>query len=234
MDNIRGYREIIMPTIDGCLNILRTACKVGIRNVIICSSTSSTNPSTPVPIKNEVDHWSNEEEQCKEKKYTSATKTFMEKAALKFCREKSMRISIILPTGLYGDAVLPEHMLHNPFIWLKRIIEGGGARHEKTPNDSASMIHLRDLANLFLSAYENPDASGRYFGVYGSFHWQDIYAECQKLLPKMKMPIPITETAIPPTGFDFSRRNSLGIKIRDFSTMLRETIEWIKSDPFKD
>jgi len=46
------------------------------------------------------------------------------------------------------------------------------------------------------------------------------------------MPAPITEAAARPTGFDFSRRDSLGVAIRDFPTSLRQTIEWIKSDPF--
>ena len=120
------------------------------------------------------------------KKYTSATKTIMEKAAIKFAEEHDIRLSILLPTGLYGEAVLPEHMKHNPFSWLKRAINGGYPLHQKIPNDSASMIHLHDLANLFLAAYENPDSSGRYFGVYDSLHWQDIYAECRKILPNFR------------------------------------------------
>ena len=75
----------------------------------------------------------------------------MEKAAIKFCKENKIRLSIILPTGIYGDAVLPEHLNHNPFAWLKQAIDGGYPRHSETPNDSASMIHVRDLANMFLA-----------------------------------------------------------------------------------
>lgn len=234
MDFEQGYAEIIKPTVDGCLNILRSARRHGVKKVLICSSTSSTNPPIPVPFKNEVDHWSDENDQCRVKKYTSATKTIMEKTAIKFAKEHDMRLSILLPTGLYGEAVLPQHMKHNPFSWLKRSIDGGPPHHEKTPNNSASMIHLHDLANLFLAAYENRDASGRYFGVYDSLHWKDIYAECHRLLPEMRMPIPITEPAVNPTGFDFTRRDSLGINVRDFPTLLRQTIEWIQSKPFED
>jgi len=232
MDQDQGYAEIISPTVNGCLNILRAANQQGIKKAVICSSTSSTNPVPNVEVKNEIDHWSDEVVQCELKKYTSAAKTVMEKEAMKFCEDHGIRLSVILPTGLYGPAVLPGHMKHNPFVWLQRVIKGGPARHEKTPNDSASMIHLHDLAALFLAAYENPNASGRYFGVYDSLHWQDIYAECQKILPDMQMPAPITEAAARPTGFDFSRRDSLGVAIRDFPTSLRQTIEWIKSDPF--
>ena len=48
------------------------------------------------------------------------------------------------------------------------------------------------------------------------------------------MPEPFNENAVDPTGFDFSRRDSLGVKIRDFSTILKDTIEWIKSNPLDD
>ena len=50
-----------------------------------------------------------------------------------------MRVSIFLPTGLYGKTVLPEHLSHNPFLWIKNVIDGGNPRHENTPNDSASI-----------------------------------------------------------------------------------------------
>ena len=233
MDDEQGYAEIIMPTVKGCLNIMSSAANQGIKNVVICSSTSSTNRVPPVPIKNEIDHWSDENEQCRAKKYTSATKTVMEKAAIKFAAENEQRLSIILPTGRYGPVVLPGHMNGNPHVWLKSLINGEEGRHIKVPNDSTSMSHLHDLAGLFMAAYENPNASGRYYGVYDSWHWKDIYAELQKILPNMKMPEPITDPPVAPTGFDFTRRNSLGVVMRDIPTLLRQTIEWIQSDPFK-
>ena len=94
LNDERGYDEIIKPTVDGCLNILKTAKKNNVQNILICSSTSSTNPIPPVLIKNELDHWSDEEEQRKSKKYTSAAKTYMEKAAFKFCAENNLRLSV--------------------------------------------------------------------------------------------------------------------------------------------
>ncbi len=232
MDDEQGYAEIIMPTVNGCLNIMRSAQRQGVKNIVICSSTSSTNPVPPVPLKNEVDHWSDEAQQCAAKKYTSATKTVMEKAAIRFARENGIRLSILMPTGMYGPVILPEHMNHSPHDWLGRLMNGGEGRHRKTPNDSTSMIHLHDLASLFLAVYENPSAEGRYFGVYESWHWQDLYAELQRLLPDMKMPEPLDEPPVAATGFDFTRRDSLGVPLRDIPTILQETIEWIRTDPF--
>ena len=157
----------------------------------------------------------------------------MEKAAIKFAAENGQRLSIILPTGMFGPVILPMHMNGNPHSWLKDLIDGKDPKHKIIPNDSTSMSHLHDLASLFLAAYENPKASGRYYGVYESWHWQDIYAELKKIFPSMNMPEPITERAVEPTGFDFKRRDSLGVSMRDIPTMIRETVDWIKSDPFK-
>ena len=232
MDKAQGYAEIIMPTVNGCLNILRSAARQGVKNAVICSSTSSTNPIPPVPVKNEIDHWSDVEEQCKAKKYTSAAKPVMEKAAMAFADENGMRLSILMPTLMFGPVVLPRHLDETYQSMLKKLINGEPPRHEKVPNDSMSMIHIEDLAALFLAAYENPEASGRYFGVVDSWHWKDIYAELAKLLPNAKMPAPLTEDPAPATRFDFTRRDSLGVPIRDVPTLLRETVEWIKTGPF--
>ncbi len=234
MDDEQGYAEIIMPTVNGCLNVMRAAARHGVEKVVICSSTSSTNPVPPVPIKNEQDHWSDERQQCRVKKYTSATKTVMEKAAIEFAEDNDMRLSILLPTGMFGPVILPEQMNENPRLWLQALIDGKEGPHRKIPNDSTSMIHLHDLAGLFLAAYENPNASGRYFGVYDSWHWQDIYAELHKILPDMKLPDPLTETPVPPTGFDFTRRDSLGVALRDIPILLRETVAWLESRPFAE
>ncbi|MBT35569.1 MAG: hypothetical protein CMP15_04830 [Rickettsiales bacterium] len=84
------------------------------------------------------------------------------------------------------------------------------------------------MANLFLAAYENSKASGRYYGVYDSIHWQDIYKECKKLIVNMKMPEPLDAKPNDPTAFYFTRRDSLKVNIRNFKSMLKETIEWIK------
>ena len=232
MDDQQGYAEIIQPTVDGCLNIMRSAHRAGVSNVVICSSTSSTNPVPAVPVKNEVDHWSDEMEQCRAKKYTSATKTVMEKAATAYAHEQGMRLSIILPTGMFGPVVLPGHMDGNPHAWLRRLMRGEKGRHDVIPNDSTSMSHIHDVAALFLAAYENPSASGRYFGVYDSWHWHDIYAELALIIPNIPMPAPSPEPRVIPTGFDFTRRDSLGVKMRDIPTMLRETVAWLATHPF--
>ena len=40
----------------------------------------------------------------------------------------------------------------------------------------------------------------------------------------MKLPEAIKEKAVEPTGFDFSRRDSLGLEIKDFKMTSKDTI----------
>ncbi len=229
MDDDQGEKEIVMPTVDGCLNILRSAHEAGITDAIICSSTSSTNPKNPVAKKNEIDHWSDRAHQYAQKKYTSAAKTVMEATAMGFADQHNIRLSIFLPTLMLGPAVLPEHAERGFQGMLRQMLQGGPPRHAKIPNDSSSMIHVQDLALLFLAAYENPEARGRYFGVYDSWHYKDIYAELKKLMPEAAMPEPLIEPPLPPTGFDFTRRDSLGVPLRDVPTILKETVASLRN-----
>ena len=228
MDDERGYQEIVRPTLDGCLNILKSARKAGLKQAVICSSTSSTNPVPAVRNKNEVDHWSDEREQYRSKKYTSAAKTVMEKAAMKFCEEHNIRLSIVLPTLMLGPAVLPAHARSGFMGLLSRMVAGKPGRHERVPNDSSSMIHLDDLSSIFLACYENPDASGRYFGVCDSWHWQEIYKVLADLIPDAPMPEPFKGELAEPTSFDFTRRDSLGVPVRAIPDILADSIAWIR------
>ena len=47
------------------------------------------------------------------------------------------------------------------------------------------------------------------------------------------MPIALSDKPVEPTGFDFKRRDTLKVHIRDFPTTLKETIDWLKTKPFE-
>ena len=230
LDDARGRAEIIQPTVDGCLNIMRSAIRSGVRDIVICSSTSSTNPVPAVPVKNEVDHWSDPDQQCADRKFTSAAKASMERAAMALAAEHGVRLRILLPTLMLGPMVLPAHGEEGFMAALKRMLRGEKGRHEKTPNDSSSMAHIEDVAALFMAAYESPVAEGRYFAVRESWHWNDIYRTLGQLDPTLALPPLYEGTPAAPTGFDFARRDSLGVKMRDIPEILADALAWAKAN----
>ncbi|WP_227369506.1 NAD-dependent epimerase/dehydratase family protein [Halomonas sp. M20] len=232
MDDEQGWRDIIRPTADGCLAIMQAAARAGTANVVICSSTSSTNPPEPIAVKNELDAVSDAEEQMSRKKYTAAEKTVMEREAKAFAADNGQRLVILLPTFMLGPTVLPQHLERGLHASLAAMVEGRKGQHETVPNGSASMAHIHDVAALFLAAYEQSAAEGRYFAVYDSWTWADIYAALAPHVPEAGLPAPLTGSAEEPTQFDFTRRDSLGVTFRDIPTTLAQTVDWIKQRPF--
>jgi len=229
LDDVRGYEDIINPTVNGCLNIMRSAIRAGVKNIVIGSSTSSTNPIPTVALKNEIDHWSDADQQCAAKKYTSATKTVMERAAIALASDHGVRLTIMLPTLMLGPMILPQHGDEGFMAAIKRMLRGETGRHEKTPNNSSSMAHIEDVAALFLAALESPSAEGRYFAVRESWHWNDIYAALRNIEPSMKLPEVYAGEPAQPTRFDFTRRDSLGVRMRDIPEILADAVAWTKA-----
>lgn len=232
LDRERGFEEVVCPVRDGCLNILEAAKRQGVGNALICSSTSSTNPPEPVAVKTEENAVSDAEQQMDEGKFTAAQKIVMERAAGEFCAAHDMRLAIMLPTMMLGPVVLPQHLEGASMAMPARLHRGEKASHERIPNGSMSISHLEDVAKLFLAAYEMPDAQGRYFAVYDSVPWQELYGEISNHVGGDQLPAPLEGEPEEPTRFDFTRRDSLGVKMRDIPTTLRETFEWLESEPF--
>lgn len=232
MGDEQGWRDIVRPIADGCLAIMQAAARAGTENVVICSSTSSTNPPEPMAVKNERDAVSDADEQISRKKYTSAEKIVMEREARAFADENGQRLAILLPTIMLGPTVLPQHLERGFHASLAAMLEGRKGQHDTVPSGSISMAHLDDVAALFLAAYEQSAAEGRYFAVYDSWAWADIYDALAPLVPDAGLPAPATEPAEEPTRFDFTRRDSLGVTFRDIPTTLAETVEWLKQGPF--
>ena len=59
------------------------------------------------------------------------------------------------------------------------MVAGRKGQHETVPSGSISMAHLDDVAALFLAAYEQQGAEGRYFAV------RDFLARLEQLSDKL-------------------------------------------------
>lgn len=231
LDREQGYAEIVAPVRDGCVTLLEAAQRAGVRNVMLCSSTSSTNPPEGVAVKTETNAVSDAEYQMAEGKFTAAEKVVMETAARDFCVRHNMRLAIFLPTMMLGPVVLPQHLEGDSMAFFTSAIRDGKTRHDSVPAGSMSVSHVGDVAKLFLAAYES-GARGRYFAVYDSVPWQEIYAALGKHVPASVMPAPLEGSPETPTRFDFTRRDSLGVEMRDIPTVIDETCVWLKQRPF--
>ena len=196
---------------------------------VFTSSTGSTNPPGGDPeLKNEIDHWSDEDLQLRQGKYAPLGKTRLDKIVLQRMQNNPpFRGCTINPSMICGPCWQSE-----PVRGLKSYaaIIKGERLSEQVPNSSMSMIDARDLAEMHVASLMNKKARGRYFGVKQSWHWRDILAAIEKQVPQYTMP-PIDPDEVPvrPTAFDTSRRDSLGVNLRDLDAIIGSHVEAIRA-----
>ena len=210
-------------------NVSEAAIEAGIGRAVFTSSTGSTNPPEGEPeLKNEVDHWSDPDLQLEQKKYAAVGKTRMDRTVLGKMEASGgeFRVCTINPTMIVGPSYKPEP--EGSFVRFAAIVRGERFA-DKIPNNSLSYIDARDLAALHVNALEKDDASGRYFGVKQSWHWRDILGALERVYPAYKMPAPDPdEEPVRPTEFDLSRRDSLGVELRDLDEIIGGLVDELK------
>ncbi|MBF2756028.1 MAG: NAD-dependent epimerase/dehydratase family protein [Gammaproteobacteria bacterium AqS3] len=207
-------------------NICSACLTAEVPVAVFTSSTGSMNPPGDEPeLKNELDHWSDDAAQIAAGKFGPAGKTRLDRGALAAMQESGgrLRTAVINPSLVTGPVYQPDPVGQ---LRLIRDILKGERMAESIPNDSMSIIDVRDLAQLHIAALLNPNASGRYFGVKRSWHWREILAALQRCVPGYSPPpVDPEEVPIRPTGFDLTRRDSLGVPLRDLDEILQAVVD---------
>eukprot|EP00472_Partenskyella_glossopodia_P007654 CAMPEP_0197539556 /NCGR_PEP_ID=MMETSP1318-20131121/63100_1 /TAXON_ID=552666 /ORGANISM="Partenskyella glossopodia, Strain RCC365" /LENGTH=356 /DNA_ID=CAMNT_0043098307 /DNA_START=48 /DNA_END=1118 /DNA_ORIENTATION=+ len=240
-----GFEHQDPSTIDFMVKNAVAVCKAAKRQkcecVVLTSSGGSTNPighKNEVP-KNEILHWSDPENQKSKGRFSPAAKTLMELNSLsEYGRnsknevvdnkkaEGSPRLCIMNPNLILGPQLHPGPISGNSLPWIVSILKGEKMNSE-IPNDSMSIIDVRDLAALHVACASDKTASGRYFGVNKSFPWEEILSGFEKAYPSYKKPKRFEGRSAVPTQFDFSRRDSLGLKLRSLDQTLADLVEFL-------
>lgn len=246
-----GFETQAPATIDfmvhNALGCLAAAAHTGVEVVVLTSSGGSTNPpglnnETP---KQEHVHWSDPDDQVARQRYSPAAKTLMELRALEAVgRDQSNaivdeakannqgcspRLCILNPNLILGPQLQPGAVSGNSLPWMAKILKGESSMAKQIPNDSMSIIDVRDLAALHVAAAENPEASGRYFGVDRSFPWEDIFQAMKRAYPPLQIPPRFEGPANTPTQFDHTRKESLGVKLRSLDEVMADLVSFMKS-----
>lgn len=218
--------ETVKLMVRAAENCLGAARAMGIDRAVFTSSTGSTNPPDGEPArKNEVDHWSDPDQQEGAGKWSPAAKTRMERRALELAGN-DLRVAIMNPSMILGPAFSPEPPGGLQFL---QAILAGERMADGAPDGSMSLIDVRDLAALHVAALEQDGARGRYFGLVQSWHWQDILGALGRIHPDYEAPDwPRDRPRSPPTQFDFSRRDQLGASLRGLDAILTGAIDELK------
>ena len=245
-----GFEKQEQATVDfykgNVLATIRAAKASNVATVVVTSSGGSTNApglTDSIP-KNEIEHWSDPDDQLAKGKFSPAAKTLMEIAALEACgrnkrnevvdevvAKSAPRLVIMNPNLILGPPLDPGAIKGNSLPWIVKILKKE-RMNESVPNDSMSIIDVRDLAALHVAAATNEGASGRYFGVNKSFPWTEILGAFEEALPGKYFAPPRKEgedyEGTIATKFDHTRKQSLGVSLRPLKETLKDLVKFLQ------
>lgn len=228
---VDGRKEFIEPAVEGTRSVLESCVKAGtVKHVVMTSSMSAVAPDPEPDMKNE-GHWSDPDLQIAKNSWYGASKTLAEKEAWTYVESiepgRRFKLTTILPTMVFGPML--QSGVNATMGRLLSVCKDG---LRQTPNDSMSLIDVRDCAAHHVAAFEL-EKTGRFFSIAeDAWHWDDLAAEIRQAYPAMPAPAPalIAEGQVRarPTRFDFSRASTLGVKTRSLPVLVRDAIGDLK------
>ncbi|XP_047308982.1 phenylacetaldehyde reductase-like [Impatiens glandulifera] len=218
--------QLIEPALKGTINVLTSCAKShhSIKRVILTSSIAamlfSGTPRTPQTLVDET--WFSDPQICKDNQlWYQLSKTLAEEAAWKFVKEKGIDMVVINPAMVMGPLLQPT--LNFSCTPILNLINNS----ETYPNASFGFVHVNDVVNAHVRAFEIPSANGRYCLTESVFHYSEIVNILSRLYPKLKLPNKCEndEPFAPTYIVSKERARSLGVEFVPFEISLKETVE---------
>lgn len=252
-----GMRDMLNPGMEGTKELLETIIKSPTCSSIQCFVlTSSMSAAAPVPepkVKDE-SHWSDDNAQLSRGNFYGCLKTRQERLCQQWSEQSvregklspNFRFCAICPTMIVGPPLLDEdddtYTPSGTMGSLYRVIKPSDDQgligqavkvaKRKARNDSMSYIDVQDCAAMHVAAMENANASGRYFSLVESWHWNDILSTLKELYPSISLDEHYKyegEDIVQPTQFNLDRMNSLGVKVKSIREIFGRCISFFQS-----
>ncbi|CAI9781282.1 unnamed protein product [Fraxinus pennsylvanica] len=224
--------ELIDPALKGTLNVLESCSRTpSVKRVVLTSSMAAVafdgRPQTPEVVVDET-WWSNPDF-CRENKlWYILSKTLAEDAAWKFVKEKGIDMVVINPAMVIGPLLQPT--LNTSATKILGLLTGG----ETYPNSAFGWVHVKDIANAHVLAFENPSANGRYCIVEKVAHYSDIVKILSELYPDLQLPKKCADEKpfIAMYNVSKERAKSLGLEFTPLEESIKDTVESLKEKNF--
>jgi farnesol dehydrogenase len=238
--------------VEGTKNVLDTAKKYGIKDIVFTSTGGVLGPSNGRPVKEDDERYGNVFNEYED------TKTQAEKLCKEYCNKYDMRIVIVNPPRIYGPGIESESNAVTRLIKLYmkgkwKIMPGDGKR-------TGSYVYIDDVVKGHVLAMEKGRAGERYIlsGVNASYN--EFFYVLAKVSGKKnilyKFPVPLMMlvgygimgysklTGKPPLltpkwikkyFYDWSlscekAERELGYRYMSLEEGLQQTVNWIKQN----
>ncbi|CAN6483282.1 unnamed protein product [Victoria cruziana] len=224
--------ELLDPAVKGTLNVLRSCAKTpSIRRVVVTSSMAAVaavrRAKTPDVVVDGT--WYSEADFCREiKSWYVLSKTLAEEQAWKFAEEAKIDMVTINPAMVIGPLLQP--ILNTSSAVILKLIDGSPT----FPNATFGWVHVKDVAEAHILAFEDSSASGRYCLVEKVAHYSEIVKTLQELYPDYKLPTKCAndQPFAPTYQVSKEKAQKLGVNYIPLDVSLKETVESLKEKKF--
>ncbi|KAG5051930.1 hypothetical protein JHK87_004128 [Glycine soja] len=208
--------EMIKPTIQGVLNIMKACLKAkSVRRLVFTSSAGTTNITEhQKPIIDET-CWT-DVEFCRRLNMTGwmyfVSKTLAEKEAWKFAKEHGMDFIAILPALVIGPFLLPTI----PSSVISALSPINGIEAHYSIIKQAQFVHIEDICLAHIFLFEQPKAEGRYICSACDVTIHDIVKLINEKYPEYKVPTKFQNIPdqLEPVRFSSKKITDLGFQFK--------------------
>ncbi|XP_074316553.1 phenylacetaldehyde reductase-like [Silene latifolia] len=222
--------DLIDPALKGTLNVLSSCAKApSVKRVIFTSSTAAVmltgRPVSPETVIDET--WFSTPEHCKGfvgEEYV-LSKTLAETAAWKFAKENGIDMVSINPALVIGPMLQPVINWSSDVLF--NIVNG---KSETYLNATFGWVHVKDVAEAHIKAFEIPSANGRYILCETVAHFSQVVDILKELYPNLKLPHKcVDDQPFQPT-YQLSKDKvirSLGLEYIPLRVALQEAVNFL-------
>nr|BAJ17657.1 dihydroflavonol reductase [Gynura bicolor] len=227
--------EMIKPTIEGVLSIIRSCVKAKtVKKLVFTSSAGTVNvQETQLPVYDE-SHWS-DLDFIYSKKMTAwmyfVSKTLAERAAWEATKENNIDFISIIPTFVVGPFISPS--FPPSLITALSLINEMESHYSIIKQ--GQYVHLDDLCESHIYLYENPKAEGRYICSSHDATIHQLAKMINEKWPEYHVPTQFVgiDEEVPIVSFSSKKLTDTGFKFKyDLEEMFKGAIDSCKEKGF--
>lgn len=220
--------ELLLPAVNGALNVLRAAKDSGVKRVVMVSSQTAMcpNPDWPADKVIDDDSWADLEILKKLELWYNVSKTLAEKAAWDFVREEGLQLVVLNPGLVLGPTLTPVATASLRLLML--LLEGQKLDMELF---FIGCVDVRDVAQSLVVLYESPSAQGRHLCMESAVRLVDFHDELANLCPEF----PVHRIQEDKQGWVVRSKApskkliDLGVRFTPFDKTVRDTVDCLRS-----
>ncbi|CAN1140357.1 Cinnamoyl-CoA reductase 1 [Linum perenne] len=221
--------DLILPAVQGTLNVLQSAAhNSNLSRIVLTSSISALVPNPNWVHGNVIDEtsWTDLDYCRSRQKWYPVSKTLAEKAAWEFADKIGVDLVAIHPATCLGPLLQPG--LNASTAVLKQLLEGSKDTQEY---HWLGAVHVKDVAKAQVLLYETPAASGRYLCTNGIYQFRDFAHRVSNLFPNFPIYRFPEETQPGLVACDGAAKRliDLGLEFTPVEDAVRETVESLRA-----